>query len=575
MKHPTPPNKKAERHQPNVHTRRVPRLGLVTVVSALILGSCGPTGKGPSAKVRAPRPVKGIEVSETTIALPGVHASVYAPDGSSDYELLAVEQTIVKKLSRKGGRHDPRLSRAARVLAAHAPDRLTIPASLVEGLLSWAGLTGPSPKVVSLEIPAGAGDCVADERAGACADGVATLIKEAMRVYDAEWSQIGAGAARRPDGSTLLVGLMALDGIKLDPIDVSHQRGDTVNVRGSLLGGRTQPRIDVIDPKGVWTSIPTQGTGEAFAAQVLCARKGRYQIEVFGDGKTGPEVVANFPVYCSEPLPDSIDMVIERVSPGVSVADLERAGLEYINATRAQRGLAPLQWDARVAEVARAHSRDMFATGFVGHRSPSTGEVDNRFEAAGLSYPVIRENIALGTGPRGIHEGLMRSPGHRINIVADDISHVGIGVVIGDPISPVADAPRPLYVTQNYYLAPGADIPKDPVKALRQQVDGLRKQAGVAPATWLDEADTLAQILAEGRAAGKLAEATKTFESKLPTIKYREVSQHMVIGGRFDSLQTLDLWREDLGDTVGIGIAPIASGEQKGFLVLVVLVVKQ
>ncbi len=544
------------------------------LASSLILAGCttptGPTG----SRVRAPRPVKGIEISEQTIPLPGAHASTYAADSSASYELLGIEQTLVRQLERGGGTHDVRLSKVARVLAQHAPDRLTVPATLVEGLLSWAGLTGPSPKIVSLEIPAGAGDCVTDARAGACPEGVDSLIAEATRVHEAEWSAIGAGVAKREDGSVLLVGVMGLHGIDLEPIAVHHERGDTVELSGTLLGGRQHPRIDVVDPKGVWASIPATGTAEQFSAQVTCERKGRYQIEVFGDGRHGPEVVANFPVYCSESLPDSIHMVIERVAPGVSVNDLERSGLEYINATRAQRGLAPVAWDAKVAEVARAHSRDMYKSGFVGHRSPTTGEVDNRFESAGLSYPVIRENIALGTGPRDIHEGLMRSPGHRVNIVAEDVSHVGIGVVIGDPISPVADAPRPLFVTQNYYLAPGADLPRDPVAAIRKQVDGIRKQAGLAQATWLDQADALAQILAEGRADNKSAEAEKIFKTKLPTIEYSEVSQHMVIGGRFASFQTLDLWRKDLGDTVGVGMAKIPSGEQKGFLVLVVLVVK-
>jgi len=482
---------------------------------------------------------------------------------------------MIKKLEQAGGKHDLRLSKVARVIALHAPDRLTIPASLVEGLLSWAGLTGPSPKVVSLEIPAGAGDCVGDKNAGSCADGVASLIREASRVHDPEWSALGAGAAKRPDGTILLVALMGLHGVDIEPLAVNHERGASVELRGTLLGGRTQPRVDVIDPKGGWTSIPTETQGDGFSARVACERRGRYQIEVFGDGRHGPEVVANFPVYCSAPVPDTIHMVIERVSPTTSVADLERAGLDYINQTRAQRGLEPLLWDESVAELARAHSRDMFKTGFVGHRSPTTGEVDNRFEAAGLSYPVIRENIALGTGPRGIHEGLMRSPGHRVNIVAEDISHVGVGVVVGDPISPVAHAPRPLYVTQNYYLAPGADIPDDPVKSLRSLVDDLRKDAGLDAVMWDDKADVLAQILADGRATGKGAQAAKAFKAKLPSIQYSEVSQHMVIGGRFHSFLSLDLWREDLGDVVGLGIAPLKSGKQKDFLALVVLVVRR
>ncbi|MGB1015212.1 MAG: CAP domain-containing protein [Nannocystaceae bacterium] len=555
------------------------KTGLTTLALLLaptcLLGGCTASGPGAGSRgARAPRAVQGIEVSERDVALPGPASETYGK-GAVTHELLPVEQALLAKLEKAGGKHDLRLSKVARVLALHAPDRLTIPASLVEGLLSWAGLTGPSPKVVSLEIPAGAGDCVADKNAGSCPDGVASLIQEATRVHDPEWSTLGAGVAKRPDGSTLLVALMGLHAIDLEPVAVNHERGASVELRGRLLGGRTQPRVDVIDPKGAWTSLPTETQGDGFTASVKCERKGRYQIEVFGDGRHGPEVVANFPVYCSAPVPDTIHMVIERVSPDTSIADLERAGLDYINQTRAQRGLEPLVWDESIAELARAHSRDMFKTGFVGHRSPTTGEVDNRFEAAGRSYPVIRENIALGTGPRGIHEGLMRSPGHRVNIVADDVSHVGVGVVVGDPISAVANAPRPLYVTQNYYLAPGADTPENPVQSLRALVNDLRKDAGLSALSWDDKADVLAQILADGRASGKNDQAAKAFKAKLPTIQYSEVSQHMVVGGRFQSFLSLDLWREDLGDVVGLGVAPIKSGKQKDFLALVILVVKR
>ncbi len=134
------------------------------------------------------------------------------------------------------------------------------------------------------------------------------------------------------------------------------------------------------------------------------------------------------------------------------VTRVARSSFDHINEARRSLGLKPVQWDSRVAEVALAHSRDMHRNQFFGHTSPNSGEVADRFQVAGVKAQVVRENLARGYGPREIHDGFMGSPGHRAAILAADVTHVGIGVVIGSRGAP--DAARPLVVTQNFYAAP-------------------------------------------------------------------------------------------------------------------------
>ena len=120
---------------------------------------------------------------------------------------------------------------------------------------------------------------------------------------------------------------------------------------------------------------------------------------------------------------------------GISTVDLEndRAAeqtlLELLNQERTKAGLTPLQPDPTLAEVGRAHSREMFALGYVGHVSPTTGSAADRLASAGLAYPLSGENIALAPTPEMAHEGLMNSPAYRANILNPGFTRVGIAAL--------------------------------------------------------------------------------------------------------------------------------------------------
>jgi len=121
---------------------------------------------------------------------------------------------------------------------------------------------------------------------------------------------------------------------------------------------------------------------------------------------------------------------------------LEAQMLALVNNERARQGLAPLRADPELAEVARAHSRDMLARGYFSHVSPQGQDAFGRMRDARVAYLAAGENLAHASTLVQAHEGLMKSPGHRANILRPAFGRVGIGIVDGGR--------HGLMVTQNF-----------------------------------------------------------------------------------------------------------------------------
>ncbi len=107
-------------------------------------------------------------------------------------------------------------------------------------------------------------------------------------------------------------------------------------------------------------------------------------------------------------------------------------------------GLPPLRVDPRLARVARGHSEDMAASGFVGHVSSTTGTPADRVSRSGLAPALILENVARAYSPEEAQAGLMNSPGHRRNVLHRDVTDVGVGVVLGREVG----GRREMWVTE-------------------------------------------------------------------------------------------------------------------------------
>ncbi len=113
--------------------------------------------------------------------------------------------------------------------------------------------------------------------------------------------------------------------------------------------------------------------------------------------------------------------------------------LERANAERSLRGLAPLRWDPGLASMARNWSETMAATNNFTHRPKGS--------TSGFAVPAVCcwENIYSVGGTMSsaqLHDGWMRSTGHRNNILSPEVTAMGAGVVCA--------AGGQSYATQNF-----------------------------------------------------------------------------------------------------------------------------
>jgi len=149
---------------------------------------------------------------------------------------------------------------------------------------------------------------------------------------------------------------------------------------------------------------------------------------------------------------------------------MERRMFELLNADRAKNGLAPLGWDAGLADVARGHSLDMATHGFFAHESPTTGSAADRIFKAGLPASATAENLAQDFDVVAAEQHLMESPHHRANILSDAYDRVGIGIVQN------AGA---IWFTQDFRKAIRLVEPKHEAQALFDAMNKARREAGV------------------------------------------------------------------------------------------------
>jgi uncharacterized protein YkwD len=120
-----------------------------------------------------------------------------------------------------------------------------------------------------------------------------------------------------------------------------------------------------------------------------------------------------------------------KVANGTVDHKAEQEMYKMVNTARIKNGLDPVFFDEALADVARAHSRDMFARGYFSHYTPDGTSPFDRMKAANIEFGFAGENLALAPSTDLAMQGLMNSPGHRANILNTHFHKIGIGVIDG------------------------------------------------------------------------------------------------------------------------------------------------
>ncbi|MGE7693357.1 CAP domain-containing protein [Lysinibacillus sp. NPDC094177] len=122
---------------------------------------------------------------------------------------------------------------------------------------------------------------------------------------------------------------------------------------------------------------------------------------------------------------------------------------DLINVTRVQHDLAPLNIDESLEKVAKIHSEDMKIQNFIGHESPTNGDLKKRLETQGIEYSEANENLATDYFDAiEVMHGWLNSPEHRKVILNDKYTRVGSGVFLN-------------YYTQIFLESPSQKLDSD------------------------------------------------------------------------------------------------------------------
>lgn len=370
------------------------------------------------------------------------------------------ERAIARVVAEAGADYDSALGQAARELAAfYAREGALMPTAGLAFLLDAGGASawGVRQAVVVTH----------QEGDAAIHDAIVGHIED--RTVD--W-QIGVGEAERR-GQRVIAVLIAPRTHALAPVARRWSSGDTVQVGGRLLKGARDPHWVVMRPDLEVVELPVDAAAGRFDV-AFEVTQGTWIAELVATGTHGPTPLTQLTFHVDEPLPTQLEAIWPPDED--DVADAEAAAdraAALLAEDRARFGLAPLTRDPALDAVARAHCDDMRDHDFVGHVSPRTGGPGDRIRSAGWKAAMSGENVALNRSLWDAEAGLLRSLGHRRNILSRQYTHVGFGAARRGPN---------WYVTQLFALPPPVISDIDATRQILLRELAAARRAARAPA---------------------------------------------------------------------------------------------
>ena len=362
-------------------------------------------------------------------------------------------------------RADPALAEVARELASmHAADVDVETHEFVRQAASARGILDPFPYVFCASAPATRFGDVQRQ----LLDNLRAMSVEERRLY----THLACGVVPARDRSwfgprrLFVVALLTQRALSFAPLPQEPLPGERFQFDGAVHPPFREPQVFVTWPDGHAVELDNLALEPGrFRSWVrLDHGPGEYQIEVLGRYDRGPRVLGLCSVHArdaGEVTPHQRfvaaalrgDVPRRRPSPPVlsapqTVGEAEGRLYDLLNRDRARAGLRRLAPDSTLARMARAHSRDMRDNGFFAHVSPTTGRLLERADRVALRFRRLAENIAVHRDVDEAEAALLRSPGHRKNILDAEFTRVGVGVAFATDV----DGQRRVYVTQNFMI---------------------------------------------------------------------------------------------------------------------------
>jgi uncharacterized protein YkwD len=176
----------------------------------------------------------------------------------------------------------------------------------------------------------------------------------------------------------------------------------------------------------------------------------------------------------AEPQGSSATAKAKNGTSQTSAEDAERDLIQLLNTERQKQGLQPLARDQRLEKAAREHSERMADQHLLSHGFAGEAELPQRLANAGIRFDRSGENVAFGPGVQQVHDGLMKSPPHRKNILSTDFDSAGVGVAFRDGL---------LWVTQDFAHRLEFRTVDEVENLIARKFDELRRKSRQKPVT--------------------------------------------------------------------------------------------
>ncbi len=249
-------------------------------------------------------------------------------------------------------------------------------------------------------------------------------------------------------------------------------------------------------------------------------------------------VAALFPrsLICS---PQSLDLPSRKED----LLSLERKLFELINEERQNRDLPLLSFSQDLSQLARAHSKDMASRGGISHSSTDGRSYRDRVVNEGYYFIALGENVAFSNGfqPGLIHKKLMKSPGHRENILDPNFDEVGIGAVVKKN--------KGYFITQDFRRSPVLRDENEVQREIQRDINNLRQKNFLVPLGFLPDADHYAR-----RCSLNMIEGRRP--PPLPR-HFGNTQYHFITSPALEDIQPIykDKILDEIYETAGLGVA--------------------
>jgi hypothetical protein len=185
----------------------------------------------------------------------------------------------------------------------------------------------------------------------------------------------------------------------------------------------------------------------------------------------------------------------------------------------------------------------MASRGRISHSSTDGRSYMERLVEEGFYFIAIGENVALSPGymPERIHQALMKSQGHRENILDPKFDQVGIGAVLKKN--------KGYFVTQDFRRAPVLRDEEVVKREIQRDMNSIRRTNSLLPIHFFPEADEYAH-----RCSLNMIKDLRP--PPLPR-EFGNTQYHFITSPALEGAQSIykDKILDEIYETAGLGVA--------------------